>query len=196
MRGVTSALLLLSLAGGALAACPPGGDAIDSMGVELNRLKNRETKPDHVLVQGSLSKVLQLGDDYLRWSSDVGVVIEAVVVGVRSGPVESCNCHATADSLRDTHIELAMDVGERRGWRLMVAEVTPRWRSVLRTRGEDWSTEGLRVRLLGRRVRVTGWMLFDLEHAGDSRNTAPRGRGNSRATAWEIHPVTAIELLN
>lgn len=111
------------------------------------------------------------------------------------GAVESCNCHATGDEERDTHIELAMSSGEVRGSRLVIAEVTPRWRRLMAARGVDWTTEGLKARFLGKRVRISGWMLFDGEHMGEARNTAPKGRGNARATAWEIHPVTAIAVL-
>lgn len=35
----------------------------------------------------------------------------------------------------------------------------------------------------------------DRGHADESENTAPGARGNWRATAWELHPVTAIEVL-
>jgi hypothetical protein len=35
-------------------------------------------------------------------------------------------------------------------------------------------------------VRISGWLLFDLEHV----NVV----GKQRATAWEIHPITRIEV--
>jgi hypothetical protein len=35
----------------------------------------------------------------------------------------------------------------------------------------------------------------DAEHKRDSENTAPERAANWRATAWEIHPVTSIELV-
>jgi hypothetical protein len=37
-----------------------------------------------------------------------------------------------------------------------------------------------------RRVRLAGWLLHDFAHVGDV--------GRSRASGWEIHPVTAIEV--
>ena len=48
---------------------------------------------------------------------------------------------------------------------------------------------------VGRRVRVAGWLMFDHEHADEAENTRPGERDNWRATAWEIHPVTAIAVL-
>jgi hypothetical protein len=37
--------------------------------------------------------------------------------------------------------------------------------------------------------------LFEAEHKGESENTAPGRPRNWRATAWEVHPVTAVEVL-
>jgi hypothetical protein len=56
-------------------------------------------------------------------------------------------------------------------------------------------TRALRDRLLGRWIRIRGWMLFDVEHQSQSENTAPGRERNWRATAWEIHPVTSIEVV-
>ena len=77
----------------------------------------------------------------------------------------------------------------------MIVEVTPRWRYMMRERGTDWSTRALRDQYLGRWVNVRGWMLFDSEHKGASENTVPERSANWRATAWEIHPVTSIEVV-
>ena len=57
------------------------------------------------------------------------------------------------------------------------------------------STRALRDRLLGRWIKVRGWMLFDVEHQNASENTAPGHERNWRATAWEIHPITSIEVV-
>ena len=77
----------------------------------------------------------------------------------------------------------------------MIVEVTPRWRPAIARSGVDWETDTLRQRLLGRCVRITGWLLFDREHRGESENTARPGASVWRATAWEIHPITRIETL-
>ena len=44
-------------------------------------------------------------------------------------------------------------------------------------------------------VRVRGWMLFDAERKGEAENTAPGWPRNWSATAWELHPVTSIEVV-
>jgi hypothetical protein len=61
--------------------------------------------------------------------------------------------------------------------------------------GSDWSAVALYDKLLGRRVRFEGWLFFDTSHAGESENIAAGRRGNWRATAWEIHPVTKFEII-
>lgn len=78
--------------------------------------------------------------------------------------------------------------------RRVAVEVTAQCRELKALQGGDWSTAGLRARFKHKRVRVRGWMFFDDEHDDESENTAPGHAGNWRATAWEIHPVTSIEL--
>jgi len=53
--------------------------------------------------------------------------------------------------------------------------------------GTGWSYEAL-LDLCQRqaRVRISGWLLHDYQHIRDI--------GAWRATAWEIHPVTSIEV--
>jgi hypothetical protein len=76
-----------------------------------------------------------------------------------------------------------------------VVEVTPRARERAKRRGQDWSAEALGRELVGRRCRFEGWLLFDREHADESENISPGSPRNWRATAWELHPVTAVEVL-
>lgn len=78
----------------------------------------------------------------------------------------------------------------------MVVEVTPRLRAITATNGNDWSTRTLREQLRGKWVTVRGWMMFDIELAGAAENTYPGGASDWRATAWEIHPVTEIQVVD
>jgi len=80
----------------------------------------------------------------------------------------------------------------------VTAEITPR----VRSSAPHWTYENLvqvfRPRLGGvtpwpqgtRRVRVTGWLLYDWQY--DAPWSGPRKAGD-RLTGWEIHPVTRIE---
>ena len=68
---------------------------------------------------------------------------------------------------------------------------------MMAAKGEDWSTDGLRQQLKGHYVTLTGWLLYHAEHeSGASANdpTDAIGAQNWRATCWEIHPITAIDL--
>jgi hypothetical protein len=178
--------------------CGMEGDA-HSLGVRArDRLKNRYTAPGPTDMDSAitLEAILAPGNDISRWKVKEGAEIIGYVSDVKRGGIESTNCHARDDADRDTHIELVLDPMQPRGSFLpMIVEVTPRWRYLMSQRGIDWTTRGLRDRFLGRWVKVRGWMLFDLEHERESENTALGRAGNWRATAWEIHPVTSIEVI-
>jgi hypothetical protein len=59
----------------------------------------------------------------------------------------------------------------------------------------DWSTQALRAQYVQRWVIVRGWLLFNFEAASTSLHTADLGGpAATRATAWEIHPVTSIDV--
>lgn len=164
----------------------------------LNRLKNREAAPtakdfDRTV---SLAAMLRPGDDRSRWNDHKAAQVVGYVAGVKVGGVETVNCHARSVHGRDTHIDLTLSVADAYSEaRHVIVEVTPRWRAAMAAKGVDWETDTLREKLLGRCVRVAGWLLFDAEHRRESQNTAAAGAEVWRATAWEIHPITAIDVL-
>jgi hypothetical protein len=177
--------------------CGMEGDA-RSLGVQaMDRLKNRYTQPNPGQIDSgiTLAAILAPGNDISRWKVKEGAEIVGYVWDVKRGGIEATNCRARDDADRDTHIELVLDPMHNGGSARVIVEVTPRWRYIMRERGADWSTRGLRDRFLGRWVNVRGWMLFDSEHKGESENTAPERPENWRATAWEIHPVTSMEVV-
>ena len=161
----------------------------------LNTLKNRTTVPTAADVDPrvTLDAMLAPGDDRRRWQHRRAAAVDGYVVRVHDAAPESANCFS--GTRLDTHIELARRPDAPPKERVIV-EVTPPMRELAAGRGVDWSTGALRVQLTGRRARIEGWLLFDGEHDEESENTRPGHRGNWRATAWEIHPVTAIVRLN
>jgi len=203
MRGLVLAAALVLLAPAAARAqdtyngCPMEGDAAGSAVQALNRLKNRYLAPQlpEVDSQVSLAALLRPGDDRTRWNERRGAVVVGYVHDVKPGGIETVNCRARDPQFRDTHIELVMDPMTADGSQRVIVEVTPRWRALMAARGVDWSTRTLRRDYVGRWARVTGWLLFDAEHANASQNTAPEHPTNWRATAWEVHPITAIEVV-
>jgi hypothetical protein len=177
--------------------CPMEGDARSPAVRALNRLKNRyiAPTPEQINPKITLAAILAPGNDIGRWKVKEGAQIVGYVYDVKPGGIETVNCHARALADRDTHIELVLDPMNPAGPKRMIVEITPRWRVLMGTQGVDWSTRALRDKYLGRWVKVTGWMLFDVEHKTEAENTAPGRPRNWRATAWEIHPVTAIEVV-
>jgi hypothetical protein len=178
-------------------ACPPQGDATKAKVKRLNEAKARidEVADDDVDDTVTMEGLSEPGDDRLRWQDGQGVEITAYVIDVRDGGAASSNCHSAKRSEHDTILELvptqdAMDRSHR-----VYAVVTPQWRQAVAADRVDWSTGALRAHYLQRWVILRGWLLFNLEAAATSLHTAALpGPDLTRATAWEIHPVTSIEL--
>lgn len=180
-----------------LAACPVQGDAKGSTTRHLNVLKRRLTIPSASDVDGdvTMTKLTAPGDDTSRWHANKAAIIEGYVADVKPGATESVNCHTRTVAYKDTHIELTLKPDGNDKSTYVIVEVTPQMRQKVAGSGTDWSTATLRQQLLGRWIRVTGWLLFDLEHTGNATNTNPGGGNIWRATVWEVHPITAIEVL-
>jgi len=177
--------------------CPPEGSAREPGLQALNRLKNRSGLPgdediDHAV---SMQSLLQPGDDRTRWSSDKAAEITGYVAEVKATGPESCNCKSKDPDHRDTHIELVLEPMVGGSSNSVIVEITPRMRQLKEKEGIDWSTRALRDKMLGRWVKVRGWLMFDEEHAGQANNTNPGGARNWRGTCWEIHPITSIEVV-
>jgi hypothetical protein len=180
-----------------LANCPPTGDATSAQVKALNVLKRRMTTPtpQDIDARVTMQALVAPGDDTNRWDDERGATIEGYVAGVKVGGVESVNCHTKDPAYRDTHIELTLEPLANDESTYVIVEVTPQVRQEMAKKGVDWSTASLHKTLLGRWIRVSGWLLFDVEHKPNARNTASGGAHIWRATVWEIHPITAIEVL-
>lgn len=177
--------------------CGLTGSARSPIVQQLNYLKNRSSLPKTKDINPAitLEAVLATGKDSRRWPDNSAAEIEGTVFDVKPGGIESTNCAAQGLADRDTHIEIVRSMDDSGPTRRMILEITPRVRAMAHGRGLDWSTEALQP-LIGHRVKVRGWMMFDFEHNDESENTAPNRKDNWRATAWEIHPVTDISILN
>jgi hypothetical protein len=194
--------------------CPSVGLAFTKARRDFHRLKNRTALPqaNDFDARVTLASLLQPGEEQLRWSTARAARIEGYVVSVANGPLELAHCYCA----RDIHIHVAgrPDAPPREQ---VVLEITPRmqdWatrqhflslpdrepRPASRAWVEgpggptDWSEETLQRKLTGRWCAFEGWLFYDSHHAGEAENTAPGEPNNWRATAWEIHPITRIEV--
>jgi hypothetical protein len=176
--------------------CGPEGTAVSAAGKDIDRHKNRYKAPGDADIdpEVSLAAMLAPGKDVKRFDQEKGATVRGLVVNVLVGGKETCNCEATNENERDTHIELALAPDAPPTQRVIV-EVTPRLRILMKKKGGDWTTKGLRKQIKGKWVEVTGWLLFDTPHIKEAENTNPGNPSNFRATCWEIHPVTSLTVL-
>lgn len=172
----------------------PNGISFSRRMHALNKLKNRTLVPQESDYDSrvTLNALLQPGDDSTRWSDKSAARVEGYVVSVRDGSIESANCYSLFR--RDTHIEVALSKDASPRDRIEL-EVTPRIRGWAKGQGRDWSTGALARELVGHWCHFEGWLLFDTGHQKESENLNPGGIKNWRATAWELHPVTLIEII-
>jgi hypothetical protein len=192
-----------------VSVCTPDGN--DPNNVALNHLKNRATVPDDSDALSSdpftptqlLSALPNLDAESTRapkLRSDFSeselskvnqfepkaVTVSGYFLDATKEGEESANCSgelgydwhtwvwsATADTLDGRH---------RLRTKAIVAEVTPAAQAAHST----WTASKIRaLATTQKRVRISGWLLFDPEH--------PEQLGKTRASRWEVHPITRIE---
>jgi hypothetical protein len=175
--------------------CPTTGEGNDPY---LNSLKNRDRPPTtaRLYTVNSLyqetptlpkRKVYrakwtpQQQDLAARWERQA-VIVEGYLVfdAVKEDP-EACNCGSKR--YVDHHLWLAPTPRTSRA-EAMVVEVSPRqWASHRRWDKAATFRQLIRAK---EKVRVTGWLTWDQEHAAHLRKF--------RKTLWEVHPIHRIEV--
>jgi hypothetical protein len=188
---------------------------------KLNDLKTRFTLPNGNFAPITFDELSALPQGHIQGANIVGfpgssdsnnaraVVFEGYVAQVSPGGCsfgESCNCGTKDSNYCDTHINVFPDKTSvnANGHNMYVVEVAQRTRLLAAQNllssnvGNDWSTNALKPKLEGHRVRFSGYLYFDTDHsaetwAGDPQDKA--GKPNWRQTAWEVHPVLKIEVL-
>jgi hypothetical protein len=178
--------------------CAPIGQTSNPVLEELNKQKNRYNIPLQTDFNSSitLNSILAPGNDENRWNVKTAVELTGYVAEVKPGGAETCNCKVNDDAHTDTHIVLIADPQNNQGSKRVIVEVTPRMRFIMGKNGIDWNTATLNSELLGHWIKIKGWLFFDLEHSVSAENTNPGNAKNWRATAWEVHPITSIEVVD
>ena len=196
-------------------ACGPTGDGGDSA---TNRRKNRTDEPSayHLV---TFDAILNLPypknekTERINWpASDLAVIapVEGAAVqftgfiasqrGIivedaqNSSSGESTNCHATDSLGVDWHMTIVKHPNDPKSAGIVV-ETTPR----VRTNGHPWTPAMLANAVANRdSVRISGWLMYDPEHFTQTTNYDPAhpfpNNPKVRATLWEIHPITKIEV--
>jgi hypothetical protein len=169
-----------------LADCPNEGCGGDT---GLNQLKN-QTDPATDASDWTVADILDLevphvGQNEPRVASEElgeGSAIRVsgyLIRGDTTKTPEACNCYLRGPDNNDLHLNVVEHKKDDIGASVIV-EITPR----VRPRGWDL----VKIKTLANRgayLRLTGWLLLDTMHTGESR-----GRG----TPWEVHPVTECEV--
>jgi hypothetical protein len=157
---------------------------------------------DLLALQGLPQAVRALPDtdsrlQYLKQMEAKAVRVEGFLAMAKDGGPEGVNCPPT--NRLDTHMELVdTDQADPKTNRQkhVVTEVTPWFHEAL----PAWSTQALGnfASYVGgygasqesrppTKIRVYGYLFYDEAHAGNA--------GAWRGTAWEVHPITRIEVL-
>ena len=134
---------------------------------------------------------------YLQSLEATPVIMEGFLSMVKNAEKESTNCYSS--QRKDMHFEiLPSDQGNPKTRRdeITITEITPWFREAV----SAWTVANLcqfasycngytgAMQRTPTRVRVYGWLFYDDPHSGDG------SVGTWRGTAWEVHPVTRIEV--
>jgi hypothetical protein len=170
------------------ASCQPltVGDApsTDTAKQQLNTQKNRTALPSSV-ENMQVDNILAIADQPDPSIEARGVYLEGYLLGERHEGPESPNCHSP--TRRDFHMWMGgvKPTSAQQGMQLrdkaVVVEPTPN----LQEKNLTWTETGL-ASLVGKHIRVMGWLMYDPEH--------PDQLGQTRGTLWEIHLVMRIEV--
>jgi hypothetical protein len=172
--------------------CPHEGEGGDP---QLNVQKNRDDAPgsfDHIPLSRIRDWTRPAGTKKAprsTWSASARAAVaerEAMAVEIigylvarkLEGP-ETCNCKSDKKVDYDFHLWVTAKSGQAKPDSVVV-EVTP----LLRAQHPTWTEASLGA-LQGKRVRVSGLVMFDQEH--------PEQIGKHRKGLWEIHPIFKIE---
>ncbi|HEY3783194.1 MAG TPA: hypothetical protein VGL56_19110 [Fimbriimonadaceae bacterium] len=179
----------------------PGGADLTPDVAAANDLKNRYIAPDEAddidyTATASVFTTEPPPGQATHLNQAKGADVQAYVVKVKPGGAETCNCQTPDQQWWDTHIYLSPEKGTTDLMKCFIVEVTPRFRLAGNSGLVGQTTQDLKTALKpGTEVEVTGWQFYDAEHKGSAATLNNSKAGDWRATCWEIHPVTDIEIV-
>jgi hypothetical protein len=167
--------------------CGPTGDTNDEKKKMLNKNKNRTDIPkDDAYVPISWAALRDLPSDRSADLPGAPVVVEGFLVHrvkvENDGKGESTNCHLLGDNEVDWHIYLSDTADLDDISQAVIVETTPRTRPLHKWKKSDLDKTVNK----NTPVRISGWLLYDFEHTNVI--------GTQRASVWEVHPITKIEV--
>src|SRR6185369_17245593 len=170
--------------------CAPEGKrkkgSLPAREAAMNRMKNRDDVGtiDHSITIQDLIKSPEQTD----LDENTAVEITAFVADVIKGTSkETCNC--ARKDIADIHIDVVAKQKDRNNNdKYVIVEISPRFQEQL------GDLKAVKKMITGKWVKFTGWLTYDYKHRSNARNVKKKGN-IWRATAWEVHPVTAFEIV-
>jgi hypothetical protein len=173
---------------------PPQGFGGDSL---LNMEKNRWVAPANYSTM-TVADIIMLPNDLLTaigskerytWSSAAtnqaaaseskSVVVTGYIYAAKESSNETCN--GNNDNYHDFHIWITGSPGEDKS-KAIITEATPFWREQF----SGWQLATFEeLAMQNAQVRISGRIMWDEDH--------PEEIGSSRASLWEVHPLTKFE---
>lgn len=187
-----------------LTGCGELGDAA------LNVVKNRTSVPP--AIKGiTLDEIRRLPQPR-QWNTGAdrssiqgpgkegsGVMVTGFLLKAKAEGKESCNCGLSRRADTDVHLVLVSKMPDAKTKEAIAesekdsvtAEITPR----VRGQNEKWLFRNIND-LEGSYIRVTGYLMLDSKHFPQSQILQGERLNHnlSRATNWEVHPITKIEV--
>lgn len=164
--------------------CGAKGDATQKKFQDLDSEKNRtDTAASYIHVDWTQMKELPASNHAKYEGSPVQVegYLSSQIKQETSAPGESTNCHLLQPDETDWHIYLTNQPSQTID-KAIIVETTPRSRPL-----HHWQKSKLdNLVNTSTRVRISGWLMYDFQHTGEI--------GVHRATVWEVHPITRIEV--
>jgi hypothetical protein len=161
---------------------------------ELNQLKNRTTQPTAKQINKriTLETLFNSLDSKAAFNENEAVTIEGYLVDAKDEKGESCNCYSIQNEDHDIHVFISPDknVADKKKKDCLVVELSPYSKKLL----PEWTTSYIK-RNKGKKVRITGWLMFDIEHLNVSVASRPYAAELHRHNAWEVHPITDIRFV-
>ena len=185
-----SFLFVLNIAG--QDPCPPEGSATIQNKKDLNIAKNRSITVDSSQIADFVPLASMISytkkEDSVWFQNGTYIVTEGYLINaIEEGP-ESCNCNQAKKSLKngDVHMFLGRSKNSKTK-NCIVIEITPEFKE----QHPDYE----QLLTLKKKIRVTGYLLYDFIHRKDALMTCKSCTDIWRNNSWEIHPITEIEVL-
>ncbi len=183
--------------------CPPEGSANPKKGKHaelkpreknLNLHMNRETLPQ----SSDFEKTVGIEDFYNSkddsiFSEDKAATLTGYIFRASTNGMESCNCFTEDKNEYSTNVYLSPNplTAETRLADCIVTVITPYSRSL----HPDWTTDFFNYKMVGKKVKVSGWMIYNYLKGNLSVETNSNGTQPERRTIWGLCPVTGLEEL-